>query len=161
MNEIEFPEGFIPLDIFISSTGRERNTDKVEGSNRQINYGSTFTEPDISLNFLLKSQDTQDYRLLRDETFNLFNRYDTFYVVEEYQQGKRYKVSVDDKFIPDRIPNNQRFAECTVTCTMPELPFAESVGTSADIDNPELIPLIPDLWEQGYINNATGGHVSN
>ena len=159
MNQIEYPEGFIPLDIFISSIDKERVMDKVEGSNRKINYGSSFNERDVELSILLKAHDTQDYRLLRDATYALFNKYDTFYLVEEYQKGKRYLVSVDEKYIPDRM--TRRHATATINCSLNDLPFAESIGTSADIDNPELIPLIPDLWEQGYINNATGGHVSN
>lgn len=153
MNEIEFPEGFIPLDIFISSIDKDRITDKVEGGNRKLNYGSTYNERDIQLSILLKAHDTQDYRLLRDATYALFNKYDSFYLVEKYQSGKRYLVSADEKYIPDRM--TRRHATATINCITTELPFAESIGTSADIDNPELIPLIPDLWESGYI--TTGG----
>src|SRR5699024_1761372 len=150
MNEIEFPEGFIPLDIFISSIDKDRITDKVEGGNRKLNYGSTYNERDIQLSILLKAHDTQDYRLLRDAMYALFNKYDSFYLVEKYQSGKRYLVSVDEKYIPDRM--TRRHATATINCITIGLPFAESIGTSADIDNPELIPLIPDLWEDGFYN---------
>src|SRR5690625_1075489 len=132
MNEIEFPEGFIPLDIFISSIDKDRITDKVEGGNRKLNYGSTYNERDIQLSILLKSHDTQDYRLLRNATYALFNKYDSFYLVEEYQRGKRYLVSADEKYIPERM--TRRHATATINCFMSELPFAESIGTSADID---------------------------
>src|SRR5699024_3258424 len=138
MNEIEFPEGFFPLDIFISSIDKDRITDKVEGGNRKLNYGSTYNERDIQLSILLKAHDTQDYRLLRDATYALFNKYDSFYLVEKYQSGKRYLVSVDEKYIPDRM--TRRHATATINCSLNDLPFAESIGTSADIDGANLIP---------------------
>src|SRR5690625_4446284 len=130
MNQINFPEGFIPLDIFISSIDKERLTNKSEGSNRKINHGSIYNERDIQLSILLKAHDTQDYRLLRDATYALFNKHDTFYVVEIYQPGKRNLVSVDSKYIPERIPGNQRYANGEITCTKLDVPFAESIGTT-------------------------------
>lgn len=148
MNEIKLPEGFIPLDIFISSIDKERITDRVEGSNRKTNYGFTYNERDIQLSILLKAYDTQDYRLLRDETYALFNRSDTFYIVEKNNPGKRYLVSVDEKFIPDRIPGNQRFAEVTINCVMPELPFAESIAKTSDITN-GILRYSDEMWSYG------------
>lgn len=133
MNEIEFPEGFIPLDIFISSIDKDRITDKVEGGNRKLNYGSTYNERDIQLSILLKAHDTQDYRLLRDATYALFNKCDSFYLAEKYQRGKRYLVSVDEKYIPDRM--TRRHATATINCITIGLPFAESIGTTQDIHN--------------------------
>ena len=50
------------------------------------------------------------------------------------------------------------FGEGELEFETTELPFAESIGTSADIDNPELIPLIPELWTQGYWVNVIGGN---
>jgi len=54
-------------------------------------------------------------------------------VSESYMKGKRYLVSVDQSFIPDRIPNNRTYAEALITCTKIGLPFAESIGTTQDI----------------------------
>lgn len=165
MNKIQFPEGFIPLDIFISSINKDRTTEKTEGSNRKLDYGSTYGERDIELSILLKANDTQDYRLLRDATYALFNKHDTFYVVESYQPGKRYLVSVDSKYIPERIPGNQRYANGEITCTKLDVPFAESIGTTQDIHK-NGINADDDLWGFGmgleavdesliYTHNAT------
>jgi len=146
MNEIKYPEGFVPLDIFISSIGKERITDRIEGSNRNINYGSVYSDRDLELSVLLKAHDTQDYRLLRDEVYALFNEHDLFYVVEKYQRGKRYLVSVDEKYIPDRM--TRRHATATINCSMPELPFAESIGTTADITG-NVLKYSDELWSYG------------
>jgi len=146
MNEIEFPNGFIPLDIFISSIEKVRRTGRVEGSNRLINYGSYYNDRDIRLSIALRSNDTQDYRLLRDEVESLFNMHDTFYVVESYQPGKRYLVSVDERYIPDRI--NQKVAHVDVMCTKIGIPFAESIGTTQDIER-DGITYNSELWAYG------------
>lgn len=171
MNQINFPEGFIPLDIFISSIDKERLTNKSEGSNRKINYGSIYNERDIQLSILLKAYDTQDYRLLRDATYALFNKHDTFYVVESYQPGKRYLVSVDSKYIPERIPGNQRYANGEITCTKLDVPFAESIGTTQDIEqhgltyNSELwsfgMGLLHDDESHKYTHNTTTFSIYN
>ncbi len=132
MGVIPFPEGARPLDIFISSIGKERETERTEGNNRKIDYGTTYGDREpIELKMLLKAHDTMDYRLLRDAVYAMFDR--VAYVSEEYERGKRYRVSVDEPFIPERLPNTQRYANVTINCSMPELPFAESIGTTQDI----------------------------
>lgn len=133
MERIEYPIGFTPLDIFISSIDKERTYDRVEGSDERLNLGAFYNSRDITLELLLQAHDTKDYRLLRDETYSLFNHYDTFYVVEEYQPGKRYLVSVDEKFIPERLPDDQKHAKVTIECEKQGVPFSESIGTTKDI----------------------------
>src|SRR5699024_10942817 len=39
-----------------------------------------------------------------------------------------------DQYIPERIPDNQRYAEAKIVCTTDGLPSAESIGTTALID---------------------------
>lgn len=129
MNRIPFPDGVIPLDIFISSIARERQTDTIEGMNGVIDYGAVYKERDIKLNLMMQAHDTQDYRLLRDKVYATFD--DVVYVAEEYEPGKLYKVRIDAQYIPERI--NQRVAKAEFECSMPGLPFAESIGTTADI----------------------------
>src|SRR5699024_7551183 len=132
---------------------------KLEGSDVLINYGSSFNEREIKLEMLLKAYDTQDYRLLRDAVYAMFQTSDTLYVVEEYEPGKRYHIAVDESFIPERIQNNQRYANATINCSMVGIPFAESIGTTMDIDSPDYAPknnLLPIFekseWENGWIN---------
>ena len=69
MQEVKSPDGFIPLDIFVSSIGKERHTEKVEGMPGEVNYGSSYTSRDVELTMWFKSKDTIDYRLLRDELY--------------------------------------------------------------------------------------------
>src|SRR5699024_7349174 len=67
---------------------------------------------------------------------------------ETYQIGKRYKVKVDESYIPERYDNNQRFAEIEVNCITTDLPFAESIGTTQDIGGDGLL-YSDELWGYG------------
>lgn len=148
MNKIDLPKGVTPLDIFISSISKERVTESIEGRDGNIDYGSTYTSRDIELKLLLKANDTQDYRLLRDAVYETFQKEDSFFVSETYEKGKRYLISVDEQFIPERIQNNQRYAEATINCTKLGLPFAESIGTTLDIEG-NGISANDELWGFG------------
>ncbi len=101
MNKKDFPKGVHPLDIYISSIRKRRNTTTIQGRDGIIKRGSTFDIRNIELEILLTAYDTQDYRLLRDETYDFFSD-DYFYVTEKYQRGKRYKVENVDLYIPER-----------------------------------------------------------
>lgn len=147
MNNLDFPKGVIPLDIFISSIGKERELESIEGKSGVIDYGFVYKERDIELKLLLKAKDTQDYRLIRDEVYDTLDR--IYYVSEKYQPGKVYRVAVDNSYIPERYSNNnQRFAEAEVDCVVVGLPFSESIGTTQDIEENGLL-YSQELWSYG------------
>lgn len=147
MDKIDLPKGVIPLDIFISSIGKERELESIEGKSGVIDYGYVYKERDIELKLLLKAKDTQDYRLIRDEVYDILDR--IYYVSEEYQPGKVYRVAVDVSYIPERYSsNNQRFAEVEVGCVTVGLPFSESIGTTQDIEENGLL-YNQELWSYG------------
>lgn len=148
MMKIEFPQGITPLDIFISSIEKERITGRTERSNRTFNFGSTYTDRDIKLEILMESENTKDYRLLRDSVFSTFQVSDVIYVSETYQKGKRYRVSIDSRYIPERVPDSQTWADATIQCTTVELPFAESIGTTQDIQR-DGVNSNKELWGFG------------
>ena len=147
MDKIDLPKGVIPLDVFISSIGKERELESIEGKSGIIDYGYVYKERDIELKLLLKAKDTQDYRLIRDEVYDILDR--IYYVSEEYQPGKVYRVAVDSSYIPERYSsNNQRFAEVEVGCVTVGLPFSESIGTTQDIEENGLL-YSQELWSYG------------
>ncbi|CDQ39558.1 phage tail domain-containing protein [Virgibacillus salexigens] len=131
MNLKPFPNGMLPLDIYIPSMQRERNTSSMDGSDGIIDKGYVFTTRPPSVDVGLISQDTKDFRLLRDVAFNFFNNHDYLYVSETHQKGKRYKVTITESFIPERL--TQEMAIASFSLEMYELPFAESIGTTQDI----------------------------
>src|SRR5699024_10230938 len=127
--------------------GKERELESIEGKSGVIDYGYVYKERDIELKLLLKAKDTQDYRLIRDEVYDILDR--IYYVSEEYQPGKVYRVAVDVSYIPERYSsNNQRFAEVEVGCVTVGLPFSESIGTTQDIEENGLL-YSQELWSYG------------
>lgn len=132
MNIKPFPQGVTPLDIFIGSINKSRNPEAIEGRHGYVDKGYVYDTRPIELIFKLESNDTQDYRLLRDEVFAYYSQGDFIYVSEKYQLGKRYKVIAVESFIPERI--NRRVASTGIALEMADLPFAESIGTTQDIE---------------------------
>ena len=145
MNVKEFPQGLRPLDIFISSIEKNRQTDSIEGRNGIITRGQTDARRTIELSVGLLSNDTQDYRLLRNKAYQFFSD-DEFYVSEKYDKGKRYKVSVIESYLPDRLSKD--VAQIQFMCSVVDLPYAESIGTTQDIDQ-NGIDSEDDLWGYG------------
>lgn len=132
MNEKILPEGSMPLDVYIPSVRKVRTTSRVEGINGVIDYGYVYERDYISVDVGMLPYDTKDYRLLRDEIYNFFHGHDHLYISEKYQRGKRYQVKAVESFIPDRL--TRTMAQASFSFEMNELPFAESIGTTADID---------------------------
>src|SRR5699024_9085133 len=71
--------------------------------------------------------------------------------------GKRYKVRLHDSF---DIEQSLEYGEGEFIFETTDLPYAESIGTTQDIDNAELISLVPEMWDQGYWD-ANGYKVSS
>lgn len=127
-----FPQGVTPLDIFISSINSKRIKEEIEGNHGYVDYGRTFETRNIEIDMLLTARDTRDYRLIRDRVFSFFNEDNYLYISEEYQRGKRYKVSTVESFIPERF--SQAVSTVRFNLEMVDIPFAESIGTTQDIN---------------------------
>lgn len=129
----------------------------IEGRSGTVDYGADFGQRSISVPFYTKANDFADYPLLRDELFSLAVSRESFYIRElrrgEYGDvdgnrfvgGKRYKVRLSGSFNLDQ-QFRYGFGEMTFETT--ELPFAESIGTTADIDR-DGISNNPALWGFG------------
>lgn len=152
MNVKELPEGAYPLDIFISSIQEQSINEAIEGMSGSVYYGSNFLERDISIDLGLFAKDTRDYRLLRDQIYGFFKSMDYFYISEEYQRGKRYKVKATDSFIPDR--HNYKVASLSIVLEVIGLPYAESIGTTQDIEE-NGVDANDELW--GFGMGLTSG----
>ena len=133
MQEIKSPDGFIPLDIFVSSIGKERHTDKVEGMPGEVNYGSSYTSRDVELTMWFKAKDTIDYRLLRDELYAYFDSYDYFYVIETNKPTRALKIVIDENIQDKRI--NTYYGEITINAKTIDNPFWVSLYTTKELND--------------------------
>src|SRR5699024_5326708 len=186
MKEIKFPEGLMPLDIFVGSIAKERATETIEGRNGIVDYGTNYVDRSVELSMWINSSDTTDYRLLRNELSALFDTGNAFYIEETRVPSRVLKVAVDESFIPDRL--TVRNASVKVSCRTLDSVFweskyttlelhdsgysatAEKYGLVDNIDdekvqyrfepehewNPNLVSLNESDWEAGNISSTSG-----
>ena len=185
MKEIKFPEGLMPLDIFVGSIAKERATETIEGRSGIVDYGTNYVDRPVELSMWINSSDTTDYRLLRNELYALFDTGNAFYIEETRVPSRVLKVAVDESFIPDRL--TIRNASVDVTCRTLDSVFWESKYTTLElhdsgfahsaekyglVDNidvekvkyrfePEIFreELSKSEWELGGIQSSTGANV--
>src|SRR5699024_3530249 len=131
MKEIKFPEGLMPLYIFVGSIAKERATETIEGRNGIVDYGTNYVDISVELSMWINSSDTTDYRLLRNELYALFGTGNAFYIEETRVPSRVLKVAVDESFIPDRL--TIRNASVDVTCRTLDSVFWESKYTTLEL----------------------------
>ncbi|WP_200415935.1 phage tail domain-containing protein [Virgibacillus salexigens] len=96
-----------------------------------IRTGVDVEQRPIEVTFESKAFDYLDYQLLRDELYSILGFDKPMYLVDIRQPGKRYKVVLESSFTPTR--NNATNGTYTVPFTTEETPYAESIGTTQDI----------------------------
>ena len=119
MKEIPFPDGVIPLEIFVGSVGKERAIDTVDGRPGVVDYGFNYTDRPVSLFLRIKAADKIDFRLLRNEVFATFDVGSAFYVAESDVPSRVLKVVVDESYIPDRL--TEEYADFDIKLPHPRL----------------------------------------
>lgn len=128
----------------------------VEGTSGRIHTGSTYGVRTITIPFYFKGQDLLDFAMIRDKLFEVITSVEPFYVRElrrlEYQNGdnlfiggKRYKVQLSSTFDADQ-QFKYGFGELQFETT--DLPFAESIGKSSDIQR-DGVTSTSGLWGVG------------
>ena len=187
MKEIPFPDGVMPLEIFVGSIGKDRVTEAADGRPGVVDYGFNYTDRPVSLFLRIKAADKIDFRLLRNEVFATFDVGSAFYVAESDVPSRVLKVVVDESYIPDRL--TEEYADFDINCRTLDSVFWESKyttlelhdsGYSATAEKYGLVDNIddekvkyrfePDLkkvtlkapdFEQGAISSSSGANVAN
>ena len=131
MKEIPFPDGVIPLEIFVGSVGKERTVDTVDGRPGVVDYGFNYTDRPVSLFLRIKAADATDFRLLRNEVFATFDVGSAFYVAESDVPSRVLKVVVDESYIPDRL--TEEYADFDINCRTLDSVFWESKYTTLEL----------------------------
>ena len=131
MKEIPFPDGVIPLEIFVGSVGKERAVDTVDGRSGVVDYGFNYTDRPVSLFLRIKAADKIDFRLLRNEVFSTFDVGSAFYVAEADVPSRVLKVVVDESYIPDRL--TEEYADFDINCRTLDSVFWETKYTTLEL----------------------------
>ena len=131
MKEIPFPDGVMPLEIFVGSIGKDRVTEAVDGRSGVVDYGFNYTDRPVSLFLRIKAKDKIDFRLLRNEVFATFDVGNSFYVAESDVPSRVLKVVVDESYIPDRL--TEEYADFDINCRTLDSVFWESKYTTLEL----------------------------
>ena len=134
--------GLIRLFHHIPSASITHTSLTVEGRG-DIITSSTIGGRTISVEFGFRVTDIYDYYLLRDELNALFLLDEPFYIIFKREPYKRWKVRLSGQFMVEPTTRIKSFTVDFVT----EKPFAESVGTSLDLQNRKESDV--NLWGHG------------
>lgn len=134
--------GLIRLFHRIPSASINHTTSSVEGIG-EIITSSTIGNRTIPVEFGFRVIDVYDYYLLRNELNNLFLHNEPFYIIFKREPFKRWKVRLSSQFNIEPTKNIKSFTVEFIT----EKRFAESVGTSLDLQNRKEWDV--DLWGYG------------
>ena len=148
--------GITVRDFVVSSVNVEGIYSEVEGRAGTVDYGADFGSRTITVPFYYKASDLHDVPLLRDELFGLVVSSEPFYVREmrrlTYQTGenlfvggKRYLVRISGNF---DIDQEFKYGFGELVFETVGLPFAESIGTTQDIEKNGL-RYSQELWSYG------------
>lgn len=133
MNKIDYPVGVTPLDFLVSSIERERYEEIVNGIPGTIDYGFDFKDREITLKFQMEHyHDTFDFRLQRDELYNIFSSNNHLYVSDNLVPTRIIKLQVDGQFIPERY--GYWYSTLEVTGKNVGLPFWQTKYTTEKIE---------------------------
>ncbi len=163
--------GIIVKDFVVSSIPLDPVYAKPEGSDRRVDYGATYDARTIKVPFEARAHDLHDYPLLRDFLFEKINDKEPFYIREmrrakklayafvdtneaprmmegtenRFIGGKRYLVRLQNTF---ELEQMELDGEGELIFETTDLPFAESIGTSQDIQR-NGISYNDELWGYG------------
>lgn len=133
INKIEYPVGVTPLDISVSSIERDRYEENVKGIPGPIDYGFDFKEREITLNFQMEHyHDTFDFRLQRDELYNIFSSHNHLYVSDDRLPTRVIKLQVDGQFKPERY--GYWYSTLEITGKTTGLPFWRTKYTTQELE---------------------------
>ena len=151
MNEIDYPVGVTPLDFLVSSIERERYEETVNGIPGTIDYGFDFKDREITLKFQMEHyHDTFDFRLQRDELYNIFSSNNHLYVSDNLVPTRIIKLQVDGQFIPERY--GYWYSTLEVTGKSVGLPFWRTKYTTQDIEKERYEALAEEFGMADGIN---------
>lgn len=130
--------GLKGLDLFISSIDRRVTSEELPGMPGNVRTHVQDGTREVSINALITSMDTHDYRLKRNRVYSFFKQLGEFYIAEYHEPNKLLKVSVDAGFIPTRPQGLRTWGELEIPLSIVGQPYRISRYTSLNIHNNDI-----------------------
>ena len=131
-NKLDYPAGITPLDFLVPSIEKERYTENIKGVPGTIDYGFDYKEREVTLNFQMEHfHGTHDFRLMRNQLYELLDRYSFLYISDDLLPSLALKVSFDNSYSPERY--GYWYSTIEVSAKTIGLPFWRTKYTTQDI----------------------------
>ena len=135
MNEIQFPVGVKPLDLFVSSIEKERKEQQIDGIPGVVDYGFNYKQRDASMTFWLRHfHGEHDYFLMKSEIDAMFDSHGYIYACHNALPSRVIKLTVDGSYEPERVTGSM-YANLEVDARITGLPFWRTKYTTQEIEN--------------------------
>lgn len=135
MNEIQFPVGVKPLDLFVSSIEKERKEQQIDGIPGVVDYGFNYKQRDASMTFWLRHfHGEHDYFLMKSEIDSMFDSHDYIYACHNALPSRVIKLTVDGSYEPERVAGSM-YANLEVDARITGLPFWRTKYTTQEIES--------------------------
>lgn len=133
MNEIQFPVGVKPLDLFVSSIEKERKEQQIDGIPGVVDYGFNYKQRDASMTFWLRHfHGEYDYFLMKSEIDAMFDSHGYIYACHNALPSRVIKLTVDGSYEPERVTGSM-YANLEVDARITGLPFWRTKYTTQDL----------------------------
>lgn len=121
--------GLVPLKFTLDAPSPRHSFENVDGRDGHFDLGTTLEGRTMRSTFYIKGVDAFDAVLLRDEVFRLFDARTAFYLIEEEEPRKRWKVKTAQAYSPEFHSGRLATMEIEFVSSSP---YAESYGTTLD-----------------------------
>lgn len=133
MNQLAYPDGVMPLDFLVSSIEKDRKEETVDGLPGNVDYGFSYKGRKITINFMNEHRyGSYDYRLLRNELFELFDSYPYLFISDDYIPTRVIRINIDTSYTPERY--GMWYSKLELEANISGLPFFETQYTTQDIE---------------------------
>lgn len=139
--------GLKVLKYLVPSPSFTHVSEKIDGMDGELLIDSQFNTRDISVEFLMLSDDIKGLYELKYKFNQLFARREEFYIIFDREKWKRWKVILNSPVQWENSSNSSSVAEVNF---ISHSPFAESVGTT-------LSPSNEDSYIQQFKNGIWDG----
>jgi hypothetical protein len=132
LNYLEYI-GLQPLALVVDSLSPRTLSETLDGRDGHIDLETTYEARSLKAYFKLKAKEASDYIQFKNSVHKLFDGKTYFYVIDEKEQGKRWKVRTASKFNLDRInPLTGKFEVDLISSS----PYCESYVNTLSAYNP-------------------------
>lgn len=120
--------GVVCSDFIIDAPDTKHYQETIDGRDGFIDMGTDYLGRTMSANCTMMATDDDDYALLRNEVFRIFDSRQPFYIIVDAEKGKHWLAKYNGKYSMARAADWGQFTIPFISSSA----YAESIGTTLD-----------------------------